>query len=218
MYKAVIFDLDGTLLDTISDITDSVNAALDELGYKQFSESEYKYFVGRGIDELIHTIIKEAKIDTLEFNKIRDGYIKEYAKRNSFKTKPYPGIIDLLNNLKNNGIKICVLSNKPHFQTLEVIEKYFRKTSFDIVFGKKDDYPIKPNPKSAQEIIKMLNLDRGNILYVGDTNTDIETAINAKLKSVGVLWGFRKSEELKEAGADFIVNNANEILNIVLGV
>lgn len=217
MYKAVIFDLDGTLLDTISDIADSVNAALGSSGYKGFTESEYKYFVGKGIDELIHRVIAEGHIDPSEFHRLRQGYIDEYAKRNSEKTRPYDGIMDLLSQLKSNGIKTCILSNKPHFQTEAVVDKYFSNAGFDIVFGKLPEFQIKPNPESAQRIIELLNLRNEDVLYVGDTDTDIQTAINAGLDSVGVLWGFRTQAELAKAGADFIVEHPKEILSIVEG-
>ncbi len=217
MYKAVIFDLDGTLLDTISDIADSVNAALRSNGYNEFTEYEYKYFVGKGIDELIRTIIKEGGIGDEEFTKLKNGYIEEYAKRHSAKTKPYEGILELLAELKANGIKTCILSNKPHFQTEEVVDKYFSQSEFDIVFGKLPEYEIKPNPESAEKIIELLGMRKEDILYVGDTNTDIQTAINAGLDSVGVLWGFRTEGELVEAGADYIARDPEDIFKLIKG-
>lgn len=217
MYKAVIFDLDGTLLDTISDIADSVNAALKSYGHKEYSENQYKYFVGKGIDELIKRIIEEGNINPNEFDRLKKGYIAEYAKRNSVKTKPYAGILDLLKQLKARGILTCILSNKPHFQTEEVVRKYFGNAKFDIVFGKLPEYPIKPDPQSAERIIELLNLRKEDILYVGDTDTDIHTARNAGLDSVGVLWGFRSEAELAEAGADYLISDPSAIIRIVEG-
>jgi len=215
MYKAVIFDLDGTLLDTISDIADSVNATLKKHGHIEYTNDEYKHFVGKGIDELIKRVILEGGIEQAEFDTLKNGYIEEYALRNSIKTKPYEGILELLNTLKSKGIKICILSNKTHFQTEAVVEKYFGNSHFDVVFGKLPEYKTKPNPESAERIIQLLGLRNEDVLYVGDTSTDIETAINAKLNSVGVLWGFRSESELVKAGADFIVMYPNEILGIV---
>lgn len=215
MYKAVIFDLDGTLLDTISDISDSVNAVLRRLNHRGFSEDEYKYFVGRGIDELITTIIEVGELNPGLFQEIKAGYVEEYAKRNSLKTKPYPGIKELLNQVRELGVAICILSNKPHFQTEEVVEKYFADMSFDLIFGKKPEFDIKPNPQSALKILELLDVRSDEVLYVGDTNTDIQTAINAGFKSVGVLWGFRTKAELIEAGADFIAESPQDIYRIV---
>ncbi len=217
LYKAVIFDLDGTLLDTISDITDSVNAALKKLNHKEFCEDEYKYFAGKGIDELIYAAIAKGKIDASEFNNIKAGYIREYASKHNSKTKLFPGIMELLENLRKNNISVNVLSNKPHFQTETVLEHYFKDFKFDLAFGKKPEYKIKPNPESALEMVKLLGLTTNDILYVGDTNTDIETAKNANFDSIGVLWGFRDEEELVKSGADFIVDKPKNILKIALG-
>ncbi|HOO44037.1 MAG TPA: HAD family hydrolase [Bacillota bacterium] len=218
MYKAVIFDLDGTLLDTISDISDSVNAVLSSMGHSTFSESQYKYFVGMGVDELIKTVMRENGIIGDEFDTIKSGYIQEYAKRNSIKTKPYDGILDMLRKLKDSGVKICILSNKPHFQTEEVVAKYFDDIAFDVVFGKKPEYKIKPDPESALKILEILGITQAEALYVGDTNTDMQTAINAGIKSVGVLWGFRTMNELIAAGAGYIINDPKNILSIVGGM
>jgi phosphoglycolate phosphatase len=217
MYKAVVFDLDGTLLNTITDISDSVNAVLKSLNYHEFSEEQYKYFVGRGVDELISAVISKGELDPELFYEIKSGYLEEYARRKSSKTKPYPGILDLLTRLIQHKIAICILSNKPHHQTVEVVDKYFKDISFNIVSGKKPEFPIKPNPASLNDMIKKLNLNLEEILYVGDTNTDIETAKNANLASVGVLWGFRKIEELEQAGATYIVNTVDELFSIIKG-
>ncbi|XMB71823.1 HAD family hydrolase [Mycoplasmatota bacterium WC30] len=217
LYKAVIFDLDGTLLDTISDIADSVNSALKKLNYQVFSEDEYKYFAGRGIDELIYAVMKKGKIESSEFANIKTGYIEEYANKHNSKTKLFPGIMELLEGLKENNISVNILSNKPHFQTKTVIEHYFKDFKLDQVFGKKPEFEIKPNPESALEMVKLLGLQTNDILYVGDTNTDIQTAKNANFDSIGVLWGFRDEKELIESGADFIVDKPKNILKIALG-
>ncbi len=217
MYKAAIFDLDGTLLDTIKDIADSVNAVLSKLGYHEFSIDEFKYFVGKGVDEMISAVIKKGEIDPLLFHEIKSGYMEQYALRHSVNTKPYPGIIELLKNLMNLGTSLCILSNKPHFQTETVVEKYFKGIDFEIIFGKKPEFEIKPNPGSANEIVKQLGVEKEQVLYIGDTNTDIQTAKNAKLDSVGVLWGFRKRAELENEGACWIVQTPSEILKIIRG-
>jgi len=216
-YKAIIFDLDGTLLDTISDISDSFNVTLEKYNYPTFSEAEYKYFVGKGIDVLISRIIKRLKLDDSQSEQLKQGYIEEYAFRHNAKTKPYSGIVELLHKLKEKKIAVNILSNKPHFQTVDVIAYYFKDYKFDLVYGKKPEFEIKPNPASAIDLISNLNVNAEEVLYVGDTKTDIETAQNAGFNSVGVLWGFREKQELIDAGADFIVKKPMEIYNIIVG-
>ncbi len=216
-YKTVIFDLDGTLLDTIEDIADSLNAVFKQKGYDIFSVEDYKYFAGRGIDELIHAAFKKGNIDSIEFDSVKLGYIEEYGKRQNVKTQIFPGIMELLHNLNQLGISINILSNKPHFQTEGVVKYYFKDFPFTFVYGKKANFEIKPNPESALEIVSRLQLNPKDVLYIGDTNTDIQTAKNAKFKSVGVLWGFRKKAELIESGADYIVSLPNQILKIIKG-
>ncbi len=217
MFKAVIFDLDGTLLDTISDISDSMNATLKKFNIKEYGIEDYKYLVGKGVDEFINKIVE---INNLDFNmtdKLKNSYLEEYAKRKSIKTKPYPGIIKLLKRLNKNNVSLNILSNKPHYQVEEVVKKYLSDIEFDFVYGKKPKYPIKPNPTSIKEIIFKLNLDLKDILYVGDTNIDMKTAKNASLRSVGVLWGFRKEDELRESGASYIVRTTEELFKVIKG-
>ena len=169
------------------------------------------------MDEFISPVIEKGEIDPDEFDNIKAGYIKEYNTRNRIKTKVYDGMMDLLWKLKSIGVKINILSNKPHFQTEEVVQYYLSNVTFDFICGKKPEFPIKPNPQSVLDMISKLQLDKSEILYVGDTNTDIQTAKNAKLKSVGVTWGFRTKEELIQEGADYIVSNPEEIYKIVIG-
>jgi phosphoglycolate phosphatase len=216
-YKAVIFDLDGTLLDTIADIADSLNAVLKAYGYKTFSVEDYKYFVGRGVNELIEQVMTKDYIPKEFFPQIKKRYYEEYNIRSSIKTKPYDGIMDLLKELNKKSVPICILSNKPHSQTMKVVDYYFGPIDFAYVYGKKAEFPIKPSPDSALDIIRRLELDKSDILYVGDTGTDMLTASNAGLDSVGVLWGFRKRKELEEGHAKYIVSHPKDIYQIVTG-
>lgn len=217
MYKAVIFDLDGTLLDTIEDIADSFNEALAKKKYPSFSVEEYRYFAGRGIDELISNVIEAGNLDPSEFQEIKNGYIEEYAMRSRNKTKPYDGVLDLLKTLKNMGILVAILSNKPHFQTEDVVKYFFKDFEFDSVYGKLPEFEIKPNPASAKQLIKDLSVNSDEVLYVGDTNTDMETAKNANFTSVGVTYGFRPKSELIKSGADYTIDNVMDILKIING-
>ena len=214
-YKAVIFDLDGTLLNTIDDIADSFNATLSEHGLNTYTVQQYKYFVGKGIDTLIDRIIEFGGLELSMKETLKEGYIKEYAIRQRNKTKPYDGIMEMLDTLLAMGISINILSNKPHFQTVEVVDYYFKGVPFKEIYGKKPEFKIKPCPDSANDLVKRLNLSPQDILYVGDTATDMETALRAHFTSVGVLWGFREKEELIKAGASHIINEPKEIITLV---
>ncbi|MDT8336779.1 MAG: HAD family hydrolase, partial [Candidatus Izemoplasmatales bacterium] len=210
----VIFDLDGTLLDTIEDIKETLNQVLRKYNYSEFSTEEYKYFVGKGVDNLIKQVINVGNIDSEAFYKLKSGYYDVYVKQSTVNTKIYEGITELLTELKQIGISLNVLSNKPHSQTIEVIKHYFGDDIFDLVYGKKEEFLPKPHPDSASDLIANLKLNPEEILYVGDTETDMFTANNAGFYSVGVLWGFRKEEELINAGANKIVENPLEILEL----
>ncbi|MDC7243083.1 MAG: HAD family hydrolase [Sphaerochaetaceae bacterium] len=216
-FKGIIFDLDGTLLNTIEDIADSHNYALAKYNYKTYPVSRYKYFVGSGMDELIRRVMKEQNINEEHFFDLRAAYIEEYGKKQNSKTRPYPGIVSLLNQLTKAGYSVNILSNKPHFQTKPVVSNYFENVKFDLIYGKKPEFDIKPNPDSAWDLISKLKLKPNEILYVGDTATDILTAKNANFTSVGVLWGFRDEAELIEAGADYIVTKPSDIFQILEG-
>jgi len=214
-YKAVIFDLDGTLLDTIEDIKITMNLALKRYNYPEFSVEEYKYFVGKGVDNLISEVIKTASIPSSAFRDLKEAYYEIYKNQATINTKLYDGISELIKELKANGISLNVLSNKPHSQTVEVIRHYFGEGVFDLVYGKKEDFSPKPDPASALDLTKALGITPTEVLYVGDTETDILTAKNAGFYSVGVLWGFRKEDELVNADASKIVKHPLEILNLM---
>lgn len=214
-YKAVIFDLDGTLLDTIEDIKETMNRALRKYGYKEYSLEEYKYFVGKGVDHLIRRTMEEGNIPDEKFLDIKNAYFEIYKDQSKVNTGVYEGINDLLKELKKTGVKLAVLSNKPHVQTIDVINYYFDDCVFNYVYGKKDNFFPKPDPNSALDLIGNLGVKQEEVLYVGDTETDVLTSKNAKFCSVGVLWGFRKKDELVNAGADFIVEKPLEILDLI---
>ena len=207
MYKLVIFDLDGTLLNTIDDICDSLNIALKENSLKEVTVEECKYMVGKWVKFLIEKAIN-GKLNL--FDSVYDSYMKNYEILQKNKTRPYEGINELLSTLKLKNIKMAVLSNKPHLDTLRVVNHYFGDSIFDLVIGKKPENRPKPSIDGAIELINTLGV-HSDILYVGDTAVDMQTANDSGFTSVAVTWGFRKKSELSMA--NYIVDNPFEILN-----
>ena len=213
-YKGVIFDLDGTLLNTIEDLGDTVNKVLEEFSLPTFTYAEYKLKVGGGIKNLVINSFPENTSQEIidEGLKLFDLY---YEKNYKNKTRPYKGILEVLDELKERGIKLAVNSNKRDDYTKLLVDKFFPDIGFLKVYGDREGVVKKPDPHSALEIAEFMNLEAGEVLYIGDSNVDILTAKNAAMDSVGVLWGFRDREEFNKYGADFIVGDPKEILGII---
>ncbi|AXX93670.1 phosphoglycolate phosphatase [Malaciobacter molluscorum LMG 25693] len=211
--KAIIFDLDGTLIDSVLDIALCMNKVLQELNLPTYKIEEYNYFLGGGVDVLVDNVLKNPSL------KIKDIVIQRFKEVYDLaihsNTKPYEGIYELLDELEKLDFKIAVLSNKPHKFTINYINTLFNKYNFIEVHGQKDDRPKKPHPAGALLISKNLNIPCEDIYFVGDTKVDMQTASNANMISIGVLWGFRDEKELKEHKANFIVEKPLDILNIV---
>lgn len=214
-YKGIIFDLDGTLMNTIEDIGDSMNEVLQAFSLSTYSYKEYKKKVGGGFRNLILNSFPEGT-DENTIDRALEMLHKIYAERYLNKTRPYDGIKDLLNILNKNGIKLGVNSNKKDEYTKSIINKFFNDIPFVKVYGERDGIQNKPNPTTALEIAKSMNLKAEEIVFIGDSKTDILTAKNAHMDSIGVLWGFRDREELSEAHAKYIASNWKEILDIVV--
>jgi len=214
MKKAIIFDLDGTLLNTLVDIAEAVNSVLVQYDYPTHKENAYKKFIGNGIEVLAK---KSAPNNISDENFIKFLFdIKEtYRQMQNTKTKPYQGILDLLKQLNSNGVKIAILSNKPDEFMEATINRYFSEIDFEIIFGSRKGVQPKPNPEGLYTILDILKLDKSDCFFVGDTSTDIKTGVNAGLESIGVSWGFRDIDELKLAGAKYIVNQPKEILDLL---
>ena len=213
--KAVIFDLDGTLLDTIHDIATSVNNGLVDLNIPPYSDEEYKYFVGEGVVKLMSRVLQKHPHAHGKEDFLLKRYMEEYAIHQHDTTKPYDGIMDLIEWLISNQIQVAVLSNKPHVDTLRVVEHHFPLLSNSQIMGKMEHYLPKPSPQSLYALLQKLNLSNNQVLYVGDTATDMITAKSGDLTAVGVTWGFRKKEELMEANADEIVDHPSEIKRLI---
>ncbi len=216
-YKGIIFDLDGTLLDTIEDLADSMNSVLAKHGFPEHPVSSYKIFVGNGMEVLVRRALPENVKDEELVMKCLSAMREEYGKRWDNKTRPYDGINELLDRLAEEGIKTAVLSNKPHDFTEVIVNKYFPDHKFEAVLGQRSSVPPKPDPAGALEISRLMGIPPENILYLGDSNTDMKTANAAGMYAVGALWGFRTAEELKENGAKALVSKPSEVLDIIEG-
>ena len=214
MVKYIIFDLDGTLVNSIYDLADSVNFVLKQNGYPEHPLESFYYFIGNGTLKLIERALPENKRTSDEIERIHSQFSERYSKNYLNKTVAYDGINELLNELDRLKIKYAVASNKTDIFTRKIIDKLF-VNSFDAVIGKRDGNPTKPNPKIIYDILNGKDLSLSEILFVGDSNIDIQTGHNANLKAVGCLWGFRDEKELKEAGADFIISHPSELLQII---
>jgi phosphoglycolate phosphatase len=203
-FKAVIFDLDGTLLDTIEDLADAVNLTMANSGYPTHSIETYKHFVGDGFE----TLIRRALPEKARTNEIIQRHVitarNEYAGRWQYKTRPYPGIPALLDALSSLDISMAVLSNKSHALTCNIIPSLLPRWTFEIVLGAKSGVPQKPDPTAAMDIAGILGLKNKEIIFIGDSDVDMQTADAAGMYAVGALWGFRSAEELFENGARMV--------------
>ena len=212
-YDLIIFDMDGTILNTLEDLKNSLNYVLQQAGYQTRTLEEVRTFVGNGIRKTIERAlpsdIEEEKIDEL-FSLFMDYY----AIHNTDNTKPYNGVIDLLKELKHLGYKTAVVSIKQDSAVKSLCKKFFTGL-FDVEIGEKENIAKKPDPDEVNEALKILNIDRTKSIYIGDSEVDIQTAQNSKMKSIIVDWGFRDRKFLYEHGAEVIVSNPSEILDII---
>ena len=214
MKKAVIFDLDGTLADTIASITYCGNLALSRFGLSSFGEEDYKHFVGDGAAMLVRRALLAAGDERLEhFDEVYEAYLEIFAKDCMYQVKPYEGICALLEELKRLSVRIAVLSNKPDRDSLRVVEALFGKGYFDFVQGQRADIPRKPDPAGVYRIMEAFVLPAGDFLYVGDSGVDMKTGRAAGIFTVGVLGGFRDRKELVENGADAVISKPLELLS-----
>lgn len=216
MKKLCVFDLDGTLMNTIPAISYFGNSALKKFGFPEIEPDRYKLLVGNGRDLLIHRMLKESGNDTEEnYNNVGKAYDTAYEADPLYKTAPYDGVLDLLDTLKEKGFTLTVLSNKPDNVTQDVVRLFFGNR-FDIIAGQKKGVAPKPDPAGVFAILDELKMTADEAYFIGDTYVDISTGKNAGIESIGVLWGFRDRDELEGAGADHIVAKAEEILDIIL--
>lgn len=211
-YKAVIFDLDGTLVNTIHDIANSMNRVLKKMKLPEHKIEDYNYFVGAGLKELCRRVLPaEMRTKSLVL-KFRDYFNQDYNENWYQETMPYPGITDLLEYLNSQEKIIAILSNKPDQFCKLFVEHYFPSIDFAMVRGNVENIPPKPNPTNGEYMIKSLNLQAEDVLFVGDSDIDMETAKNCGFKGIGAEWGFRGKEELVNAGAQLTFENPIDLL------
>ena len=216
MKKLVIFDLDGTLLNTIEDLGNAANYALSRNGYPTHSLASYPFFVGNGVRNLIRKALPDdARTDSIIDSLLKD-FKEYYNEHNTDCTKPYDGIVELLRKLQDNGVKMAVASNKYQQATEKIIASYFGDIDFVAVYGQRDGVNVKPDPSVVFSILADAKVPKSDVLYVGDSGVDMETARRACVDSVGVTWGFRSEKELNEYHADRIVNKVSDIFDIVM--
>ena len=213
--KAVIFDLDGTLLNTIEDLTNSVNFALCRFGFPELTIKEVNSFVGDGVAKLIERSLPNGLLNP-DFNNCLETFKEHYENNMCVKTKPYGDILKMLSSLKEKGIKCAVVSNKFDLAVKGLTKKYFGDL-IDIEIGESEELGIKkkPSPDMVFRVLEKLNLKKEEVLYVGDSDTDILTAKNSGIKCISVSWGFRNREFLIKNGAQTIIDKPGELLNSV---
>lgn len=212
-YQAVIFDLDGTLLDTLEDLKDSVNTALLTYGCKERSIDEIRAFVGNGIRNLLIQAV-EGGSSHPDFENIFQAFKEDYKKNCKNKTKPYPGILEAVRQLKEEGIKLAVVSNKADFAVKELNEYYFKDLDM-IATGEKEGVDRKPAPDVIYKTLKELHVEKENAVYVGDSEVDIKTAKNAGIPCISVLWGFREKQFLMEEGGSAFAETPEELISLL---
>lgn len=216
MYRTVIFDLDGTLLDTIQDLADAGNWVCRRNGWPEHTLAEYTAMVGHGIPDLVRSFSPEQFRSSLLLVSTLDQFNARYGAHKMDKTAPYAGIPELLHRLKDRGLTLAVFSNKADEFSQEIVAHYFPGV-FDQVQGKRPDVPGKPDPTGVHQIMERLGAKPEETIYVGDSDTDMETGRNAGLFTCGVSWGFRSRETLAEAGANCIVDCVEELEARILG-
>lgn len=215
-FKAVCFDLDGTLLDSLTDLADCSNSLLLKRGFPEHPVDAYRYFVGDGAKMLMTRVLPEEVRNESIIEECRQDFETAYRKCWDQQTLPYKDIPELLDALNDRQLKLTVLSNKPNEFTILMVEKLLADWKFEMVLGQRQGVPRKPDPAGMLEICQKLEIPADKFLYLGDTATDMKTAVAAGCFPVGVLWGFRTEEELRDNGASAIVKTPLDVLDLLI--
>ena len=213
--KAILFDLDGTLLNTLDDLADAVNRVLMAKGFPTHRLDAYRYFVGNGSLMLVTRALPENHRDDQMVHSCLEAFLRDYGQNWMIKTKPYEGVPAMLDVLTERGLKLAILSNKKDDVTKKTVNELLSRWTFDAVIGQRDEVPAKPDPAAALEIVERFHVAAGEFIYLGDTDVDMETAVAAGMFPVGALWGFRTSEELLVGGARALISRPMDLLDVL---
>ena len=213
-FKAIIFDLDGTLLNTLKDIADAMNYVLLDHGFPTHPIDMYKYFIGNGMEKLVARTLPKKVATPTSIPKYLKALQATYAQKWQSTTRPYPGIPTLLSRLSQKDIRLAILSNKAHEFTLRMATALLAQWRFQKILGAGSEFPKKPNPKAALHILKQMNIGCEECILVGDSGIDMQTATAAGIFPIGVTWGFRPESELLDNGCRFIARHPLDILDL----
>ncbi len=211
MKKLIIFDLDGTLLDTIADLATATNHALQQCGYPIHPTDAYRFFVGNGIDKLFERALPEGERTPDNIRRMRSYFLPYYTEHNADLSRPYPGIPELLAALVRQGVQVAVASNKYQAATEKLIRQFFPAVKFTAVYGQREGIPTKPDPQVVLDIIREAGVTAGTTAYVGDSSVDMQTGRNAGVTTIGVSWGFRPRAELEAYAPHYIADSVEEL-------
>jgi phosphoglycolate phosphatase len=215
LFQAVLFDMDGTLLDTLEDIAESMNRVLVLNGLPTHPVDQYRRFVGSGIEKLARDVLPYAYRNAERVRELSEQMRVEYSQRWHEKTRLYPGVEQMLDGLHERGIRLGILSNKPDEFTKIIFEYFLSPWNFEMVLGASAERPTKPDPTAALFIAKKMGIEPRQFVYLGDSDTDMKTAIAAEMYPVGALWGFRDAKELRENGAKVLLQRPEDLLNLI---
>ena len=215
MKKLVIFDLDGTLLDTIADLAESANYALKQLDYPTHPVDAIRTFVGNGINKLLERALPAHEQTEENIMRMRSHFVPYYDIHNADLSTPYPGIVSLLEDLQAKGILIAVASNKYQKATVKLVKQYFPNIDFVEILGQREGINVKPDPSIVFDILQKADVSKEDVLYVGDSGVDMQTAINAGVDAVGVTWGFRPRAELESFRPMGLIDKAEDLLEFI---
>ncbi|MFM8250540.1 MAG: HAD family hydrolase [Planctomycetota bacterium] len=216
-FRAAIFDLDGTLVDSLADIANAANEVLEKQGFPTHPIADYRYFVGDGVSKLFQRILPAAEVTDERLAESLRGFDEVYGRICNQHTKLYDGVVDMIAELREMKVALAVLSNKPQHFTEQVVSDFFPQSDFAVVAGQRNEIPRKPDPAGAHVILQTLGVAPTECVYLGDTAVDMLTACRAGLVAVGALWGFRTRDELQSHGAHYLIEHPREFTAIVRG-
>ncbi len=218
MIKAILFDLDGTLADSIKDLSTSTNLALEKNGYPTRQRAEFNYFVGDGMPKMIERALPETARDEDTVKKVLADFLAHYSHHYADKTSSYEGVPELVDTLKKQGLIVAVVTNKEQDMANVVVERLYGEGTFDLIFGKQEGLPAKPDPTATLLAMKQLGVEPQECVFLGDSGVDVLTGVRSGAVPVGELWGYRDEAELLENGAQYIIERPEQLLDVLAEV